>query len=101
MIFSLVCLFFFLRVLGDVRKDNRKVTFTKTKNGEQILTIDQHRYFKDRENAMVEFWKCHEFHKSTCEASVATMKKDRTRIVVMNDMHLHLTKKKPQPKRRR
>lgn len=63
--------------------------------------IDQHRYFKDREDPMVVFWKCHEFYKSKCEASVATMKKDRTRVVVMNDTHIHLASKKPPVQKRK
>lgn len=88
-------------VLAGNRKDSRKVEFSKAKNGQQFLMIDQHRYFKDRENAMVIFWKCHEFHKSKCEASVATMKKDRYRVVVMNDTHIHLTPKKPATRRRK
>lgn len=71
------------------------MTFMKAKNGEQTLMIDNHRYFKERENAMVIFWKCTEYHKSKCEASVATMKKDRSRVVVMNDIHLHLQLTKP------
>lgn len=66
------------------------MTFSKAKTGEQFLTIDQHRYFKEKENAMVVFWKCNEYHKSKCEASVATMKRDRGRVVILNDTHLHL-----------
>lgn len=81
-------------------KDNRKVEFTKSKNGEQILLIDQHRYFKHKEDAMVIFWKCHEFYKSKCQASVATMKKDHSRVVVMEDMHTHLNPRKATGKRR-
>lgn len=81
-------------------KCSRKVEFTKSKNGEQILLIDQHRYFKDKENEMAVFWKCHEFYKSKCEASVTTMKKDRTRVVVMNDTHIHLQPRKASGRRR-
>lgn len=44
---------------------------------------------------MVVFWKCNEYFKSKCEASVATMKKDRERVVILNDTHLHLKSKKP------
>lgn len=84
-------------VAGKRKPGDPKVTFMKAKNGEQTLMIDEHRYFKERENAMVVFWKCKEFYKSKCEASVATMKKDRSRVVVMNDIHLHLQITKTSP----
>lgn len=74
--------------------------FTRMKNGQQFLLIDQHRYFKDKENAMLVFWKCHEYYKSKCEAQVATMKKDRTRVVVLNDTHIHLQPRKTPVKKR-
>lgn len=76
------------------------MVFTKSKNGEQLLLIDQHRYFKEKENTLVVFWKCHEFYKSKCEASVATMKKDHGRVVVMNDTHIHLQPRKASTRRR-
>lgn len=88
--FFLSSFFFICTIFTGRAKDNRRVEFAKSKNGEQILLIDQHRYFRDKENAMLVFWKCHEYYKSKCEAQVATMKKDRTRVVVLNDTHIHL-----------
>lgn len=53
------------------------------------MLIDQYRYYKENEDGMLVFWKCHEHFKSKCEAAVATMKKDKSRVVVLNDMHIH------------
>lgn len=69
--------------------NNRKVEFTKSKNGDQILLIDQYRYYKENEDAMLIFWKCEEHTKSKCSAAVATVKRDRSRVVVLNDEHKH------------
>lgn len=74
--------------------------FTRSRNGEQILLIDQFRYYKENEDELLVFWKCHEHFKSKCEASVATMKKDKSRVVVLNDTHKHIqTRKTPLKKR--
>lgn len=82
------------------RKDKRKVEFTKLKNGDQILMIDKYRYYKDHEDEMLVFWKCHEHFKSKCEAAVATMKTDSRRVVVLNDMHKHIQPRKTPIKKR-
>lgn len=74
-------------------KNYRKVEFTTSKNGERILLIDQYRYFKNTEDKMLVKWKCHEFFKSNCPATVATTKEESTRVVVMNDVHIHTRKK--------
>lgn len=97
--FSLTYFFLYLYCIFHVGF-HRNIEFTKSRNGQQILLIDQHRYFKEKENAMVVVWKCHEFYKSKCEAQVATMKKDRTRVVVLNDTHIHLQSRKVASKRR-
>lgn len=68
--------------------------FTISKSGERILLIDQWRFFKDTENKMLVFWKCHEMYKSNCPAAVATTKEENTRVVVLNDIHVHTRKRK-------
>lgn len=85
-----------------IKKDNvkqedggeRKVEFTISKTGERVLLIDQWRFFKDTEDKMLVFWKCHELYKSNCPASVATTKNEaNTRVVVINDTHVHTRKR--------
>lgn len=89
--FLSLSLFPFARISG---KKDRKVEMTTSKNGDCILLIDQYRYFKDNENKMVIFWKCHEYFKSKCPASVATTKGENSpRVVVLNDVHLHTRQK--------
>lgn len=73
----------------------RKVEFAISKSGERILLIDQWRFFKDTEDKMLVFWKCHELYKSNCPASVATTKNEaNTRVVVINDTHVHTRRKR-------
>lgn len=87
---------------GKIKKENvkqedggeRKVEFAISKSGERILLIDQWRFFKDTEDKMLVFWKCHELYKSDCPASVATTKNEaNTRVVVINDTHVHTRKR--------
>lgn len=75
-------------------KNARQVEFLTSKSGERILIIDQYRYFKNSEDKILIKWKCHEYFKSNCPASVATTKEQHPRVVVMNDVHIH-TRKKP------
>lgn len=96
-------LFLFQNITGKKRgkgKGEPKIEFTRSKNGDQILLIDQFRYYKESEDPQLVFWKCHEHFKSKCEASVATMKKDRTRVVVLHGDHKHVQPRKPPLKKR-
>lgn len=71
-----------------------KVDFIITDAGERVLSIDQYHYKKYDEDNFLEFWQCQEFKESKCPAAVATMKSDKSRVVVLNDMHKHIVSRK-------
>lgn len=81
--------------LAPVQPKDRNVNFVRSRSGQRFLMLDQWRYFKDSENTMLVFWKCHELHKSNCPAEVATTKNEaNSRVVVINDTHIHKRKRK-------
>lgn len=68
----------------------RSVSFMISKSGERVLLIDQWRYIKDTENAMLVFWRCRDANINGCPSRVATTKKEKNvRVVVINDTHVH------------
>lgn len=79
-----------------VQPRDRNVHFVRSRStGQRFLILDQQwRYTEHTENAMLVFWKCHEARKSHCPAEVATTKNETvTRVVVINDTHIHKRRK--------
>lgn len=84
--------------LATSQPKDRNVNFVKSRSGQRFLMLDECRYFRDTENEMLIFWKCHALHKSGCPAAVATTKNESiVRVVVLNDTHVHRRKKRPMP----
>lgn len=109
-VFSLIWnIFFFflfhllslLRMAKGNRRNNRKIEFLRSADGQQTLVIDQNRYYKDGEDNFLVFWKCHQHNKSKCPAIMATMKCDKSRVVVLNDMHQHIHQPRRTPIKKR